>query len=264
MHFKASFAYAALANLLEEKGFNTEDTAIAMEMKLPYLFAKVNGYYLSGPMLQTAQWFNLYLNPHGFTMTEEAVAPSELCRYLQESDGAMLGMSTPTGRHTVVYTGYDDTYQFTNPAYENDGAASRFACEGDDLAGQFHQPVIVATLRKTAPQTVALRPYLEASIPALRENVKEITAFCGAPHTPDQYNLMMNTLFRPLLLDGITMLSLIGETKLSNGLLELQNILMKFMVGPKKGALRSVLPLPKLQKYSEQYVSLISAQIRRL
>ena len=43
MHFKASCSYAALANLLEMQGYDTEDTIIALEMELPKLFSKEDG-----------------------------------------------------------------------------------------------------------------------------------------------------------------------------------------------------------------------------
>ena len=51
MHFNASCSYAALAALMERKGVDTEDYKIALEIKLPWLFAKEDGAYISGPML---------------------------------------------------------------------------------------------------------------------------------------------------------------------------------------------------------------------
>ncbi|MBQ8161544.1 MAG: hypothetical protein IJ083_12480 [Clostridia bacterium] len=59
MHFKASCSCAALAAIMEFHGMDTEDYKIALEIKLPYLFSKENGTYISGPMLQGAKWFNL-------------------------------------------------------------------------------------------------------------------------------------------------------------------------------------------------------------
>ena len=59
MHFKASCSYAALAAIMEIIGVDTEDYKIALEIKLPWLFSKEDGAYISGPMLQGAKWFNL-------------------------------------------------------------------------------------------------------------------------------------------------------------------------------------------------------------
>ncbi len=68
MTFNFSCSYAGVANMLEQYGIDTDDRSIAMGMKLPYLFAYENGVYMAGPMLQSAAWFNLYLNPIGFEM----------------------------------------------------------------------------------------------------------------------------------------------------------------------------------------------------
>ena len=59
--FNSGCAYAGLANLLEVRGVDTTDRQIALDMGLPYLFAREGEHFLSGPMLQSAAWFALYL-----------------------------------------------------------------------------------------------------------------------------------------------------------------------------------------------------------
>jgi hypothetical protein len=46
--------------LLSDKGIDTEDTDIALEIGLPWMFDREEGYYLAGPMLQGAKWFDLF------------------------------------------------------------------------------------------------------------------------------------------------------------------------------------------------------------
>ena len=75
MHFKASCSYTALAAMMEYYGTDTEDYRIALEMKLPWLFAGEDGAFISGPMLQGAKWFDLWLAPRGYRMEEERVSP---------------------------------------------------------------------------------------------------------------------------------------------------------------------------------------------
>lgn len=70
MSFNSSCSYAGLANMLEYYGIETEDRQIALDMGLPFLFSKEENAYSAGPMLQTAEWFHLYLKPRGFRMTE--------------------------------------------------------------------------------------------------------------------------------------------------------------------------------------------------
>ena len=52
--------------MLEQYGVDATDRSIAMSMKLPYLFSYRDGVYMAGPMLQSAEWFNLFLHPIGF------------------------------------------------------------------------------------------------------------------------------------------------------------------------------------------------------
>ena len=57
--------------MLEQYGVDATDCSIAMSMKLPYLFSCKDGVYMAGPMLQSAEWFNLFLHPIGFEMIEK-------------------------------------------------------------------------------------------------------------------------------------------------------------------------------------------------
>ena len=106
MTFNSSCPYAGLANLLSFQGIDTEDRSIALKMDLPYLFAYEDGQYLSGPMLQGAKWFNLYLRPIGFTFHENQLGREEAGPYLLAHPPAMLGLRvTPKSKHAVICTG---------------------------------------------------------------------------------------------------------------------------------------------------------------
>lgn len=52
MTFNSSCSYAGLANLLAFYDIDVGDREIALDMGLPYLFAKEQEKYLAGPMLQ--------------------------------------------------------------------------------------------------------------------------------------------------------------------------------------------------------------------
>ena len=70
----------------------------------------------------------------------------------------------------------------------------------------------------------------------------------------------MNSLFRPLLLDSITMLELAGETALAKDFTSLQQQFMSFMRGPREEALQETLSLDQLHDLTEQYAHLIEQQ----
>ena len=94
----------------------------------------------------------------------------------------------------------------------------------------------------------------------LRENCEELIRFASEKHAPDAYAPAMNRLFRPLLLDGITMLELAGETALAQEFTVLQGQFLSFLRGTREEPLREALSLNRLQALAEQYASLIEKQ----
>ena len=261
MHFKASCSYAALANLLEGMGIETEDTKIALEMDLPWLFAKDGNTFVSGPMLQSAEWFNLWLKPRGLIMTETEVQKDALCRILQSSGPLMLGIQTLYGKHAVVFTKYDGAYQFVNPTHENSGEKTELVLTEKELLNRTDETMMLASIGRMKPEPVDLCPYFRRSVQIIRENVAEIERFASVTHGPDLFPSALNRLFRPLLLDGISMLTLAGETALAGRFTKLQGALMTFLRGDRSGRLSDVLSLPELSAAAEAYVRLIEARI---
>ena len=92
MTFNSSCSFAGIANMLEQYGVDTTDREIALGMKLSYLFAYDDGAYVSGPMLQKAEWFNIYLNKIGFTLVEKKISADKVVDYLKNQKTAMLGV----------------------------------------------------------------------------------------------------------------------------------------------------------------------------
>lgn len=264
MHFKASCSYAALAAIMELNGVDTEDNIIALEIKLPWLFSKEDGAYISGPMLQSAKWFNLWLLPRGYRMTEEIVEREQLCNYLCTHKPAMLGIQTPHGKHAVVFTGVDGKYRFMNPTRESSGERTELSFSEEELLASVDQKTMVGTVIPAEAEPQLLTPYLKTSLSVIKENCAAIEAFAAEKHDPNAYYPVMNSLFRPLLLDGITMLELAGETDLAQKFTALQQQFMAFMRGTREEALRETLSMDSLYDLTEQYASLIEQQIERM
>ena len=84
MTFNFSCSYAGVANMLEQYGVDASARSIAMSMKLPYLFSCRDGAYMAGPMLQSAEWFNLFLHPIGFEMIEKEIPAAQVPGYLKQ------------------------------------------------------------------------------------------------------------------------------------------------------------------------------------
>lgn len=224
MTFNSSCSYAGVANMLEQYGVDTDDRSIALGMKLPYLFSYADGVYFAGPMLQSADWFNLYLNPIGFEMTEKEVPAEQVPAYLMQQKTAMLGLQVDeSGKHAVVYIGHQDgKLLFLNNKWEHTDAPEQITLTEAELVAQISTSAMIATLEPITPKAVDLPGRIRNSVAVIRQNLSEILDLCSREESVGQLRSQLNTLFRPLLLDGITMLNLLGEGELAQRFTSLQ------------------------------------------
>ncbi len=215
MTFNASCSYAGLANLLDWYGVDVEDRVIALKMELPYLFAREGRRYLSGPMLQGAEWFDLYLHPIGFTFIERRLERAEVCSFLKDHPPAMLGLHvTPESKHAVVYTGGGGgEYCFINNKRQDSTEPETLRLTESALLSRLDKTVVVGMLENIEPLPSALHDRLAVSPGVLLALQSEINDFCTQQQTPAAQAAALNDLFRPLLLDGITMLELLEDTE---------------------------------------------------
>lgn len=215
MTFNASCSYAGLANLLDWYGVDVEDRVIALKMELPYLFAREGRRYLSGPMLQGAEWFDLYLHPIGFTFIERRLERAEVCSFLKDHPPAMLGLHvTPESKHAVVYTGGGGgEYCFINNKRQDSTEPETLRLTETALLSRLDKTVVVGMLENIEPLPSALHDRLAVSPGVLLALQSEINDFCTQQQTPAAQAAALNDLFRPLLLDGVTMLELLEDTE---------------------------------------------------
>ena len=261
MTFNSSCSYAGVANMLAVYGVETDDRTIAWEMKLPYLVACENGVYLSGPMLQTADWFNIYLNPIGFRMEERELPAEGVSEYLKQQRTAMLGLPVgENGKHAVVYTEYkDEKFQFLNNKWEHDPAPEHLALTESELLEHIGERVMVATLEQIQPKEADVSVKIRKSADILRQNLADIIAVCSRKETVGVLRKKLNTLFRPLFLDGITMLNLLGEDDLAQRFAAIQRSLLNSLRQDAESTIRlgEALPLEELAAATETYICLI-------
>lgn len=261
MTFNSSCSYAGIANMLEQYGVETDDRSIALAMKLPYMFSCQDGVYLSGPMLQTAEWFDLYLNPMGYQLVERLVSADRIVEYLEMQKTAMLGIRLgEKGKHAVVYIGREsDALVFINNKWQTEEAPDEIRLTAEELINRIEPNAMVATLQCISPKSIDFTPKLQESISVLRANLGEIIRLCDTQETVANLRSKLNTLFRPLLLDGITMLNLIGETALAKEFASLQQeLLCVLRQEPQQSVLlKDYLSITKLQESVERYLQLI-------
>ena len=259
MTFNSSCSYAGIANLLSFYGIDTEDRTIALEMGLPFLFDCEDGRYFSGPMLQSAKWFNLYLKPIGYTMTETEVNKEQLCDYLRDLQYAMLGVYvSERNKHAVVYTGMKDSkFCMFNNKWEQSDEPDTLLFSAQEFSQRVDEIVTVAILDKTACETVKTENMVKHSISVLQSLAKEIADFCSKERSSMAIRSSMNTLFRAILLDGITMLDLIGETQISQKLKIVQGQFMNAVKENKPLQLDQYLDMALLNSAIAEYMNFI-------
>lgn len=254
--------------MLEQYGVDTDDKSIALGMKLPYLFSYEDGVYMAGPMLQSADWFNLYLNPIGFEMIEKKVPAELVSEYLMQQKTAMLGLQVDeSGKHAVVYIGHQDgKLLFLNNKWEHTDAPEQTTLTEDELLAQIGESAMIATLKAITPKAVDPHSKMRNSVAVIWQNIAEIQSVCNQEETVAQLRQKLNTLFRPLLLDGITMLQMIGEMKLAEEFSILQRSFLTALrqETDQRIILGEYLSVDALTTAAESYIELIQKEQSQL
>lgn len=261
MTFNSSCPYAALSNMLVNFGIDTTDREIVLKMKLPYMFDLKNGVFMSGPMLQSEEWFNLYLNPLGLKFVEITLHKDLVPNYLRKTKTAMLGIKLDNGnKHAIIYQrNCNNILFFLNNKRKNDNTPDEISFVDNELINRLDDLVTIGTLVKIKPIDVNINSKLETSIIVLGKNLEEIKKMSDTPLTPNKIKEKLNTLFRPLFLDSIDMLKLINEIDLAKGYKKLQDELMLLLRKNNDGLikLKDYISMKELEVLTNKYLNLI-------
>ncbi len=233
-------------------------------MRLPFLFAYEKGTYLAGPMLQSAKWFNLALHPLGFHLKETQLQKEHVFTNLQGLSCAMLGLKiTENNKHAVVFTGKqtDDKLLFINNKWQHSDEPDTLLLIEEDLLARLDSEVMLAELQCCTRSDIDLSPLLAQSCQVLQQWKTEAAAFCAEIHTAEKRRSVLNPLFRAVLLDGITMLDLLGETALIQEMRILQGKLLQAMREDTPCAIADYLPLDDLLSCVDAYIARIQNQL---
>ena len=229
MHFNSSCSYAGLANILAFYGYETEDAEIALAIGLPYLlwYEEETKTYLAGAMLQSKEWFDLYLKPRGFQFQEKLVNAKEAVEQLQK--GMMLGMQvSPQSKHAVVFLEKAEAhYIFLNNKKEASPEEERLILTQKELLERLPENVMLGLVERCARNEVDIGFYLEQSLLNWERLRQEIQEFVQRETEPQELGQAMNRLFRPLLVDALAMMELLEEKELAENLKLLQEDFLK-------------------------------------
>ena len=121
--------------------------------------------------------------------------------------------------------------------------------------------IVVGTLTRTEPKAIDYNPLFRNSASVLRNCLSDIEAYSRIVHDPSEYPVMMDKLFRALLLDGISMLELAGETTLARGFSDVQKQFIAFMKGTRSVLISDVVAMDKLFDMTRNYIGLIENKL---
>lgn len=266
MTFNSSCSFAGVANLLEERGIDAEDREIALRMELPYLFAAEGGEYLAGPMLQSGRWFALYLGPLGLTLQETRVEKARVPQWLGQGGSAMLGIRVaPGAKHAVIFTGREgERFRFRNNKWQHSQEPEEWLLTEEELLQRLEDTFMVAKLESVPVGKPEFPSLLGQSITVLDRLKEDLEAFCRREVSREELMRSVNLLFRPILLDGITMLELIGQDDLAGQLRTVQKPFLTALRAGNPVVLERVLDLQILGEAIGDYQVLIAARQREL
>ena len=270
MTFNSSCSYAGLANMLEKKGIDVEDYEIALEMKLSFMIDKNEDGYIVGPMLQQKKWFDIFLNKYGYEITEEWLDRADVFDYLQGKDTAKLGIRMDNGRlhyHAVIYKGTEEGKAiFINNKHEGGSDPDEFRFTAKELQERVRDKTVVATLTAAEAKTIDFKPLLEQSIKNIQDLQKDMIDFCSAKHSNQEILEKEFGLFRPLLLDGPSMMKLIGQEEIHEDMKVLQKTFVQVALKDKRNdvILADCFDMELLQCVCQRWKKLIEQEMERI
>lgn len=249
--------------MLLQFGVDVEDKQIALGMNLPYLFDLSGGEYIAGPMLQTSDLFNLYLNTLGYAMTERTVSKRDVSKFLPKHKTAMLGLRmSPNGKHAVVFIGTQEgKYVFLNNKREDGDEEEKLYLSVAELEDRLDDTVMIATISKAPVSTPSFTAFFDRSCQVLEQYKIDIQNFCSALRTNEEIVGAMDPLFRATLLDGITMLELICEEKLAERFRNIQRGFLSIVREGRPAVLNESLDIDEWLAAVDKYISLIKSKI---
>ena len=121
--------------------------------------------------------------------------------------------------------------------------------------------IVVGTLTRTEPKAVDYNSLLRKSASVLSNCLSDIGAYSRIVHDPSEYPVMMDRLFRALLLDGISMLELAGESTLAKGFTDVQKHFIAFMKSSRSGLISDFVSMDKLFDLTRNYIGLIENKL---
>lgn len=268
MTFNSSCSYAGIANMLETEGLDVEDYEIATGMELPYLIDKCDDGFISGSMLQSKKWFDIFLKKKGYELIEECINKQDIFSKLKNKECAMLGLRIDEShKHAVVFKKIENhTARFINNKRKDSEEPNEILLNECELMGRLDDDVVIASLKSCDITEINMIPLIKSSIINLDELKEKIIEFCTLVQSREKLMQSVDTLFRPILLDSVAVLEMIAETSLVCDIKTLQKkyIQIVFIDKLEQIALKDFLDMDLLQSIFNNWKEIMKNRIYQM
>lgn len=266
MTFNSSCSFAGVANMLEPFGINKEDYEIAIGMNIPYLFKydEQRKTYQTGISLQDNSLFNHYLNTLGINLEGRFLMKNDAIQILDSSNTlTMIGILLDSGnKHAVIYLGKrDNQYVFLNNRNQNSDEPNEYVFNKNELYIRIDEPAAVGWLVSCSEKRANWESEYNESLSVLQKYKNELRDFCEIRQTFEEIESARERLFRPLLLDGLTMMQLIKNEKMYILLKNMQSKYLNIIKKQCSVTLKDELPFELFDEVFTEYIKLINKQL---
>jgi hypothetical protein len=228
MNFNNACFYTAIANLLEHKDIDIEDTDIIKNTLIPYIFRynKKENSFIAGYEIQDLDMINGYLSFFNVVLKEEAyVDRIEFIAKLKSINKPCIipVLLDNKNIHSVIFEYYINVeFRFKNTIREIEKEANLIYTE-KQLLNMLPLKPCYAYLEKTNKRTIIDKTtLLNESIEILLNYQEKINHYCNTLHSYQNRVLHQNILFRALLLNYLDMVHILEEKELYINLKSIQ------------------------------------------
>ncbi|MCB2291062.1 hypothetical protein LGK97_15100 [Clostridium sp. CS001] len=267
MSFNNSCSYAGIANLLLDYSIDIEDYQVAIETKVPYIFRYDEHWkrYVSGSMLQADRYFNFYLQNLSLQLVGNEFTKESALDFLKKLQcRAMIGLNVSNGRkHAVIYSGVEaDKYIFMNNKRKDSQEPDFYRFSFNELLYKMDETVFISYLEnRLGGVKIDLTPEIKDSFFYLQEYKENVAGFCSEVQGVDALNKGMSTLFHAFFLDVYSMMVIIGEKQLSEGIGDLRNSYLQAMRLKQPLRLSEYISIEYFKKAIDEYKKIIHIRV---
>lgn len=228
MNFNNACPFTCIANMLEKFHHHFEDKDIILASKLPYMYYANKETYLTGDMLQTKIWFDLFLHQYQLEFIELESSKNDLIDFLEQThEEVMVGLSFEHMKHAVVFKGYSDNqYRFIYPHRKDDLHNDYIYLKKEAIESKLEDLVTYGYLQYNAAIKGPNLKLYDDSILYFRKYQSDFLMYLFQIKSMEDIINAQDTMFRPLLLTTYHMMNLTENFTLAKkiGILQKQFI----------------------------------------